>query len=73
MSRPRIAALVAATQIVGITFFGVFMAAFYLPLPSNDTLIGDPNFRTPMSILGLIFIALIIVNIVLAYVVKRKD
>lgn len=73
MKNPQITALVAATQVVGIAFFGVFMAAFYLPMPSNDTLIGDPNFRTPMSILGLIFIALILVSIAVAYVVKRKD
>jgi tryptophan-rich sensory protein len=42
-------------------------------MPSNDTLIGDPNFRTPMSIFGIIFIALIIISILAAYVVKRRD
>ena len=65
--------LAALTQAIGIVFFGIFLAAFYLPMPTGDTLIGDPNFRTPMSIFGIIFIALIIISLVALYVVKRKD
>ena len=73
MKRQQSNVLVFLTQGIGIIFFGIFLAAFYIPMPSNDTLIGDSFFRTPMSIFGLIFIALILIAIVAAYVVKRKD
>ncbi len=73
MERRPLALLVFSAQIIGFVFFAVFLAAFYVPLPSNDTLIGDPNFRTPMTIFGLIFIALTVISIVTAYVIKRKD
>jgi hypothetical protein len=72
MKNQYLASLVFLAQGIGIVFLGIFLAAFYVPMPSNDTLIGDPNFRTPISIFGLIFIALIVISIIAAYVVKRK-
>ena len=69
---PYSRALVYSTQIAGIIYFAIFMAAFYLPLPSNDTLVGDPNFRTPMMISGLIFLALTILSLATAYLTTRK-
>ncbi len=71
--KSQLTSLVFLAQGIGIVFFGIFLAAFYVPMPSNDTLIGDPNFRTPMSIFGIIFIALIIISIIAAYVVKQRD
>jgi hypothetical protein len=73
MKNQQLASLVFLAQGIGVIFFGIFLAAFYFPMPSNDTLIGDPNFRTPMSIFGILFIALIVISIVAAYLVKRKD
>jgi len=73
MKNQQLTPLVFLTQTIGVIFFVVFLAAFYLPMPSNDTFIGDPNFRTPMSIFGIIFVIMIVITIVVAYVVKRKD
>ena len=73
MKRQQLTALVFLAQGIGVSFFGIFLAAFYVPMPSNDTLIGDPNFRTPMSIFGIIFIVLILISLAVAYMVKRAD
>lgn len=73
MKNQQLTSLVFLAQGIGIVFFGIFLAAFYVPMPSNDTLIGDPNFRTPMSIFGIIFIVLILISIAVAYLVKRQD
>lgn len=73
MENQPLTSLVALAQVVGVVFFGIFLAAFYIPMPSKDTLIGDPNFRTPLSIVGIIFIALTIIALLVSYVVKRKD
>jgi hypothetical protein len=73
MKRQQSNVLVFLTQGIGVIFFGIFLAAFYIPMPSNNTLIGDSNFSTPMAIFGLIFIVLILVTIVASYVIKRKD
>jgi hypothetical protein len=73
MKNQPLTSLVALAQIVGVVFFGIFLAAFYLPMPSNDTLIGDTNFRTPMSIFGIIFIAITVIALLVSYAMKRKD
>lgn len=67
MKSERVALLIFLAQGVGTVFYGIFLAAFYIPLPSNDTLIGDPTFRTPMSIFGALFLILIIISLVAAY------
>ncbi len=72
MKSPQIASLVFLTQAVGVVFFLVFLAAFYVPMPSNETLIGDPNFRTPLSIFGAIYLALTLIAVVAAYVGNKK-
>jgi hypothetical protein len=64
--------LVFLAQGIGAVFYVIFLAAFYIPLPSNDTLIGDPAFRTPMSIFGGIFLFLILITIATAYLRKQK-
>jgi hypothetical protein len=71
MKTPQIA-LVFLTQTVGVVFFLIFLAAFYVPMPSNETLIGDPSYRNPLSIFGAIFLALTVIVVVVAYVGKRK-
>jgi protein-S-isoprenylcysteine O-methyltransferase Ste14 len=73
MKDQPLTSLVVLAQIVGVVFFGIFLAAFYLPMPSNDTLIGDTNFRTPMSIFGIIFIAITVIALLVSYAMKRKD
>ncbi|KON31644.1 hypothetical protein AC478_02535 [miscellaneous Crenarchaeota group-1 archaeon SG8-32-3] len=64
--------LVFLAQGIGVVFYVIFLAAFYIPLPSNDTLIGDLAFRTPLSILGGIFLILILISLAAAYFRKQE-
>ncbi len=64
--------LMFLAQGIGVVFYIIFMAAFYIALPSNDTLIGDPTFRTPLSIFGGIFIIFIIISLAAAYFRKQE-
>ena len=65
--------LVFLAQGIGVIFYGIFLAAFYIPMPSNDTLIGDPTFRTPLSIFGGIFLILILISLAASYVRKQEE
>jgi len=72
MERNPLEVLEFSAQGIGVVFYVIFLAAFYIPMPSNDTLIGDPTFRTPLSIFGGIFIIFIIISIAVAYFRKQK-
>lgn len=65
--------LVFLAQGIGVVFYVIFLAAFYIPMPSNDTLIGDPTFRTHLSIFGGIFIILTIISLAAAYMRKHEE
>lgn len=65
-------ALVFLTQGLGVVFFVIFLLAFYLPMPSNDTLVGDAAFQTPMAIFGLLFVALAIVSLAASLAARRR-
>jgi tryptophan-rich sensory protein len=73
MKNQQLTSLVFLAQGIGVVLFGFLLAAFFFTMPSNDTLIGDPNFRTPMSIFGIIFLILILSLVAVAYLVKRQD
>jgi hypothetical protein len=72
MKGDQIKLLVFLAQGIGVLFYAIFLAAFYLPMPSNDTLIGDPTFRTPLSIFGGIFIILILTSLIAAYIRNQE-
>jgi hypothetical protein len=69
----QLALLVFLTQGIGVIFYGIFLAAFYLPLPSNETLIGDPIFRLSLSIFGGIFLILIAVSLMASRLLKQEE
>ena len=71
MERKPLELLVFLAQGIGVVFYLIFLAAFYIPMPSNDTLIGDPTFRTPLSIFGGIFLILTIISLAVAYMRKN--
>ena len=73
MKGKQLELLVFLTQGIGVIFYVIFLAAFYIPLPSNDTLIGDPVFRSSLSIFGGVFLILIIVSLVASRLVKQED
>jgi len=64
--------LVFLTQGIGVIFYVIFLAAFYIPLPSNDTLIGDSVVRSSLSIFGGVFLILIIVSLGASRLVKQE-
>ena len=64
--------LVFLTQGIGVIFYVIFLAAFYIPLPSNDTLIGDSVVSSSLSIFGGIFLILIIVSLGASRLVKQE-
>jgi len=69
----QLAFYVLLTQGIGAVFYGIFLAAFYLTLPSNATLIGDPMFRLSLSIFGGLFLILIIGSLLASVIVKQED
>jgi hypothetical protein len=69
----QLAFYVLLTQGIGTVFYGIFLAAYYLELPSNASLIGDPTFRTSLSIFGGLFLILIIGSLVASVIVKQED
>ena len=73
MERNPLEMLVFLAQGIGVVFYVIFLAAFYIPMPSNDTLIGDPTFRTPLSIFGGIFLILIIISLAAVYMRKNEE
>jgi len=58
---------------MGLVFFVIFSAAYYLALPSNISLLGDATFRTALSIFGGLFLILIIVCLLVSRMVKQED
>lgn len=58
---------------MGLVFFVILSAAFYLELPSNASLIGNPTFRAALSIFGGLFLILIIVCLAISGMVKQKS
>ena len=73
MKSKQLEMLVFLTQAIGVIFYGIFLAAFYFPLPSNDTLIGDSVVRSSLSIFGGVFLILIIVSLGASRLVKQED
>lgn len=58
--------LLFAVQALGVAFYAVLSAAYYIPIPSTKVLIGEPIFKTPITVFGLVYFILVIVAIVLS-------
>lgn len=72
MKNKQLKLLIFLTQGIGIIFYIIFLSAFYIPLPSNQILIGDSVFRSSLSIFGGIFLILIIISLVSSMLVKQE-
>jgi NhaP-type Na+/H+ or K+/H+ antiporter len=66
-----LAPLVFLTQGVGLVFFVVFVSAYFGGMPSSGNLIGNSAFRVTLSVLGGVFLILIL-GVLLAAVLARK-
>lgn len=63
-----------AVQVVGAVFVGIFLAAYLggmFMTPSTTVLHSEPTFRIPLTIIGAIFLVLILVGWVLAFLSKK--
>ena len=58
-------------QAVGITFFAIFSAAYWIPLQTKNLLHSTPIFHWALSIVGGVFLLLCLVAVVLS-VIKPK-
>ena len=73
MRSKQLSSLVLLTQATGLVFFVIFLAAFYLELPSNASLIGNPTFRAALSVFGGLFLILIVVCLAVSGRVRQKN
>ncbi len=57
---------------VGAVFVAFFLVAYLGGLPTTAVLHSEPVFRIPLSILGVILLALIFAGAIIAVWVRRK-
>jgi len=62
-----------AVQGVGAIFGGIFLAAYFGGLPSTATLNSEPAFIVSQSVIGAILIAFVLVALVFAVIINRKE
>lgn len=70
----RITKFLFAVEAVGVVFVGIFLAAYLgglFVLPQTTVFHSDPIVRLALAVLGAVFLVLILVTVVLAYL-KRK-
>ena len=74
MPDKRITKFLFAVEAVGVVFVGIFLAAYLgglFVLPQTTVFHSDPIVRLALAVLGAVFLVLILVTVVLAYL-KRK-
>lgn len=74
MPDKRITKFLFVVEAVGIVFVGIFLAAYLgglFVLPQTTVFHSDPTVRLALAVLGAVFLVLILVTVVLAYL-KRK-
>jgi hypothetical protein len=60
------------SQGVGLLFFGVFLAAYALALPTNNVLIDQAAYRIPLAIFGGLLLVLILVSLAISALKKKE-
>jgi len=60
-------------QGIGAVFYAVFSAAYILAIPSINVLSGEPVFKWPLTVFGVLFVILILVSLVISAVYKPDD
>jgi hypothetical protein len=60
-------------QGIGAIFYAVFSAAYILAIPSINVLSGEPVFKWPLTVFGVLFVILILVSLVVSFVYKPED
>ncbi len=60
-------------QVIGATFYAILLAAYVLPFPSMDVLIGEPLFRSLLSVFGCLFLLSTLVSIIAFKISKNRE
>ncbi|MCW4023706.1 MAG: hypothetical protein NWF01_01555 [Candidatus Bathyarchaeota archaeon] len=59
-------------QAVGVTFFVLFSAAYWIPFQTKNLLHAEPFFHWALSITGGVFLLLVLIAVVLCFVAKPQ-
>lgn len=57
---------------LGIIFYGILSAAYYIPIPSTKVLIGEPFYKSSITIFGLLYLSMVILIIALSILGTAK-
>lgn len=60
-------------QVIGAIFYCVLSAAYFLPFPSTQVLIGEPIFKLLLSVFGGLFLVSTLVSIVVFTINKKHE
>lgn len=73
MKTKELAIFLFIAQGIGAVFYAVFSAAYILAIPSINVLSGEPVFKWPLTVFGVLFVILILVSLVISAVYKPDD
>ncbi len=76
LTNKQLNGFIYAVEGVGAAFISIFLTVYLLGLrdvPENIVYHSEPAFRTVLSVVGVVFIALVLSAVVLAFVSKRKN
>ena len=73
MNTKQLAIFLFVAQGIGAIFYAVFSAAYILAIPSINVLSGEPVFKWPLTVFGVLFVILILVSLVVSFVYKPED
>jgi len=60
-------------QLIGAIFYCILSAAYFLPFPSTQVLIGEPIFKSLLSVFGGLFLVFTLVSIVVFKISKKHE
>jgi uncharacterized membrane protein (DUF485 family) len=63
--------LIFLVQVFGTFFYFVLSAAYFLPFPSTEVLIGEPLFKSLLLAFGALFFVSILVSMIV-YKIRKK-
>ena len=69
----KINTLLLSVEGVGMVFVVFFLAAYLGGLPTTNVLQNQPEFRIPLTILGVVLLVLILATVVLAGFSKKSQ
>lgn len=69
--KARITKFLFITQGVGAIFTGIFLAAYLSGLPTTDVLHSEPVVRASLSVLGVVFLVLILSTVIIALISNK--